>query len=147
MSGRGDVVTPVAWPFDFTYVIVHPGFGVSTAWAYEHCRPRDESGDTLVRFIGKLAEGTACREDFIAGAVNDFEPVVFGKYTALAEVKRRLMEHGAETAIMTGSGSAIFGVFPDASLAESCAEALKGLYPTVETAHAFPDDLASRRTD
>jgi len=147
VSGRGDVVTPVAWPFDFTYVIVHPGFGVSTAWAYGHCRPRDESDDPLTRFTGKLAEGTACRDDFIAGAVNDFEPVVFGEYPALAEVKRRLVDQGAETALMTGSGSAVFGVFPDALRAESCAGALKGVYPTVATARAFLNDLTLRQSD
>ena len=35
VSGRGECVTFVKWPFKLTYVIVYPGFGISTAWAYE----------------------------------------------------------------------------------------------------------------
>ena len=44
-------------------------------------------------------------------AVNDFEEVVFQQYPFLARLKRRLQRAGASPALMTGSGSAIFGFF------------------------------------
>jgi 4-diphosphocytidyl-2-C-methyl-D-erythritol kinase len=47
-----------------------------------------------------------------AVGLNDFETVVFERYTYLAELKKRLIRAGAATAMMTGSGSALFGLFP-----------------------------------
>ncbi len=43
--------------------------------------------------------------------VNDFEATVFAKHPALADEKRRLYEDGAVYASMSGSGSALFGLF------------------------------------
>ena len=44
-------------------------------------------------------------------AGNDFEPAVFGRYPRLRSIKRQLQRLGAEPAMMTGSGSALFGLF------------------------------------
>jgi 4-diphosphocytidyl-2-C-methyl-D-erythritol kinase len=45
---------------------------------------------------------------------NDFEEVVFEQHGSLAVLKRRLLRAGAFPAMMTGSGSALFGLFPSA---------------------------------
>jgi 4-diphosphocytidyl-2-C-methyl-D-erythritol kinase len=44
---------------------------------------------------------------------NDFEDVVFEQHGSLAAIKKRLLRAGASVALMTGSGSALFGLFPD----------------------------------
>jgi 4-diphosphocytidyl-2-C-methyl-D-erythritol kinase len=44
---------------------------------------------------------------------NDFEEVVFPQHPSLAAIKKRLLRAGATVALMTGSGSALFGLFPD----------------------------------
>ena len=44
--------------------------------------------------------------------VNDFEPVAFEKYPILRDIKTSLYERGAAYASMTGSGSALYGLFP-----------------------------------
>ena len=44
--------------------------------------------------------------------VNDFEAYAFAKYPILAEIKQSLYDRGAVYASMTGSGSAIYGIFP-----------------------------------
>jgi 4-diphosphocytidyl-2-C-methyl-D-erythritol kinase len=43
---------------------------------------------------------------------NDFEPVVFRRHPELGEIKTRLKRAGAEPALLTGSGAAVFGIFP-----------------------------------
>jgi len=48
----------------------------------------------------------------ISPAVNDFEPVVFQQHPRLKTIRNQLLRAGASTAMMTGSGSSIFGVFP-----------------------------------
>ena len=45
--------------------------------------------------------------------VNDFEAYAFAKYPILADIKQSLYDRGAVYASMTGSGSAIYGIFPD----------------------------------
>ena len=70
-------------------------------------------------------------------AVNDFETVVFEQHGQLAALKRRLLRLGAETAMMTGSGSAVFGLFPTR---EQARHALKSL----EKEEAFRISLVSR---
>jgi 4-diphosphocytidyl-2-C-methyl-D-erythritol kinase len=44
--------------------------------------------------------------------LNDFEEVVFQQHPRLAEIKRDLLQNGASEALLAGSGSAVFGVFP-----------------------------------
>jgi 4-diphosphocytidyl-2-C-methyl-D-erythritol kinase len=44
--------------------------------------------------------------------LNDFEEVVFQQHPRLAEIKRELLQNGASEALLAGSGSAVFGVFP-----------------------------------
>ena len=45
--------------------------------------------------------------------VNDLEIYAFAKYPILAEIKQQLYDRGAVYASMTGSGSAMFGIFPN----------------------------------
>jgi 4-diphosphocytidyl-2-C-methyl-D-erythritol kinase len=58
------------------------------------------------------------------GIENDFESVVFPKYPAIREVKRQLERSGAKYVSLSGSGSAVFGLFADQ---ESATQAVKKL--------------------
>jgi 4-diphosphocytidyl-2-C-methyl-D-erythritol kinase len=49
----------------------------------------------------------------IAAAENDFEAPVFATHGELREIKRSLLVHGAEIALLSGSGATVFGVFAD----------------------------------
>jgi 4-diphosphocytidyl-2-C-methyl-D-erythritol kinase len=52
---------------------------------------------------------------------NDFEQVVFAAHPELAALARKLRRSGARPALMTGSGSALFGIFPTAEEAHTAA--------------------------
>ncbi len=104
-TGRGEFLEP--FPVDlqgYWLQIVKPPVGVSTAEAY--------SGITPARPVEPLRK-TLRRDpvEWQKTLFNDFEPSVFKKYPALAGVKKSLCEMGAVYASMSGSGSALFGLF------------------------------------
>jgi 4-diphosphocytidyl-2-C-methyl-D-erythritol kinase len=59
-----------------------------------------------------------------AGIENDFERVVFPEYPEVREVKRELERGGARYALLSGSGSAVYGLFTTAESAQAAAQKL-----------------------
>jgi len=55
---------------------------------------------------------------------NDFEPVIFRLYPPLRRWKRSLLAAGAQTALLSGSGAALFGLFKTRREAEAACRAL-----------------------
>jgi len=124
VGGRGERVGFVEWPFDFTYVVVYPGFGVSTAWAYGSLSGFHDDGGEYAETVKRLESGHLSAEDFFRSLRNDFEPTVFGAYPALEGIKTALMQHGARAALLSGSGSSVFGIFDDDDAASRSARLL-----------------------
>jgi 4-diphosphocytidyl-2-C-methyl-D-erythritol kinase len=59
---------------------------------------------------------------------NDFELVADSGFPEIPEIRKELMAHGADGAMLAGSGSAVFGVFTDSDTCNSAYEALKLQY-------------------
>ena len=106
-------------------VLIVPDFGISTVWAYEKA---DEAKnlvhpdiDEIVKTIEKqdLAKMASCMGNIL-------EQVAVQEHPEISAVKEKLLHHGALGAMMTGSGSVIFGIFNDPKKADLCIEALKG---------------------
>jgi 4-diphosphocytidyl-2-C-methyl-D-erythritol kinase len=111
--GRGTELFPLPDIPAQTALVVAPGVHVATAQAYRDLSPRltAEAEETKRREFQEHAWGMD------RGGANDFEAVVFEREKRLAALKRRLVSAGATTAMMTGSGSALFGLFADRSAA------------------------------
>jgi 4-diphosphocytidyl-2-C-methyl-D-erythritol kinase len=62
-----------------------------------------------------------CWSAQVSGLSNDFERPVFRRHPSLATLKRGLLRAGATEAMLAGSGSAVFGVFPSPALARRAA--------------------------
>ena len=106
-QGRGEILTPVELDVKRYYiVIVKPPFGVSTAEAYAGIVPSNPTIPLVKILSGSMYEW----KDQLK---NDFEGTVFQRYPEIAEVKQRLYACGAVYASMSGSGSAVFGLFED----------------------------------
>jgi 4-diphosphocytidyl-2-C-methyl-D-erythritol kinase len=119
--GRGTELFPLPDSAPCQGVVVATGIHVSTPEAYCRLSPRltiELQQNKIFSFQSQVWN----RGRTPAG--NDFETVVFEEHSRIASVKRKLLREGAETAMMTGSGSAVFGLFPTG---EQAARALKSL--------------------
>jgi 4-diphosphocytidyl-2-C-methyl-D-erythritol kinase len=106
--GIGERLTAVKSPRRWWLVIVYPGFPISTAWAYRKLSFK------LTKNIEKSSLNRQVWAPRGGGApelVNDLEKPVFRRYPKVARLKARLAEAGAAGTLMTGSGSAVFGIF------------------------------------
>jgi 4-diphosphocytidyl-2-C-methyl-D-erythritol kinase len=110
-TGRGEVLEP--YNVDLSQyelrVTVPAGVSVSTADAYRGIVPREAAACCAPSLREALARPAA---EWRSCLVNDFEATVFAKYPAVAEAKQALYDAGATYASMSGSGSAVFGLFP-----------------------------------
>lgn len=120
--GRGEVMEPAALDLTgFRLVIVKPEASVSTREAYAGVSPSVPEVPLAERLTRPVAEWQACVK-------NDFEPSVFAAHPEVRRAKVRLMEAGAVYASMSGSGSAVYGLFASEGCSE---ESLRRLSPYV----------------
>jgi len=127
-TGRGTDVVPVPDLPRKPVVLVLPDIEVSTAWAYralaesrEGLTPPDPESK-IVGFGGSLIPFQFGDRDVRPGSLlNDFEGVVFQRFPILGELKGKLLALGARPALLSGSGSTVFGLFDSDELAEVAA--------------------------
>ncbi len=129
-TGRGELIEPL----DFfpalresAFLLVHPGFGIATAWAYQN----------LARFPSALngppGRARALIERLQAGDLSDasrrlynsLESPALEKYPLLAVLQEFLRTHGAAATLMSGSGSTTFAIIPGLAAAHTLAEQVK----------------------
>jgi 4-diphosphocytidyl-2-C-methyl-D-erythritol kinase len=111
--GRGEEVYPLSDLPLRACLVVFPGFSVSTAEAYRQAGSR-LTEQPRSAYIGSFGAWPQLPLMNWGSAENDFESVVFARWPELARVKRRLIRAGAEVASLTGSGSAVYGLFSSA---------------------------------
>lgn len=135
--GRGEELTPLPDIPSLHLVVVKPEENVATGWAYEQLDriPDRVSHRSTRRMEEALRRGD--RERLIAFQSNDFEQVVFQHFPRLAWLSDELMMAGALTVRLCGSGSALYGVAPDASSAERIATLLRSRHPRVYVARTL----------
>ena len=139
-TGRGEELRPLPPLPACRFVIVKPSFAVSTPELFHKLdsTPLRIHPDTpgLLRALdeGRLSE--LCRRMY-----NVFEDVDDRRLRVVQEIKGRLLDGGALGAMMTGTGSAVFGIFDDDAAAETCCAALKRDIPFAVTAEAVPQLL------
>lgn len=119
--GRGDRVRPLEGLVSpFWTVLVHPGFGVPTAWAYAEWDRRNPGltggGESATKRPPLETANTVA-----GGLYNGFEDLVFEAHPVLRRIKTVILDAGAEGALLSGSGSTVFGVFPGRKAAAAAA--------------------------
>jgi 4-diphosphocytidyl-2-C-methyl-D-erythritol kinase len=114
--GRGDRIEPLPPLAEWALVLGLPAFGVPTAEVFRGVRDRltlPGNGVNLPRLFAHKWPGE--KDFWFAG--NDLESVVFPRFPVLRVFRDTLLAEGARAALLSGSGSTVFGVFaPDDDL-------------------------------
>lgn len=114
-SGRGEKVQTLP-PFEIfenaCVILVNPGFGVTTSWAYQKLQldgaERNSAPVSVRELIGALQAGDW--EASMKGLFNSLERPVFKKYPVLEIIRLELLKSGASGALLSGSGATVFGI-------------------------------------
>ncbi len=125
--GRGDDIYPLPDLPRRTLLVVSPAsIAVPTRDAYRWVSSALTDRHSASKILSFCA---LCWSPQWSALSNSFEKAVFARHPRLGTIKRKLLQGGAAEAALAGSGSAVFGVFPDPAQAR-------------RTARSFPDDRA-----
>ncbi len=123
-EGRGERITPCPQPTTGYVLLTNPDLRISTRAAYGLLTAASYSDGARTReLFDRLRQG-ACLLTCTDLLVNDFEPVIEAHYPQLRRLRERLLSAGAAAAMLSGSGSCVFGLFGDEAVADRCARAL-----------------------
>jgi 4-diphosphocytidyl-2-C-methyl-D-erythritol kinase len=104
-TGRGELLEPISFSLQsYKIILVYPAIHVNTAWAYQQIHPKP-----ITQSIKEILNLPIT--DWKGRLVNDFEAAVFPSHPAIGSICTKLYEMGALYASMSGSGSAVFGIF------------------------------------
>jgi 4-diphosphocytidyl-2-C-methyl-D-erythritol kinase len=117
-TGVGEVLSPYSKLSPQGVVVVYPGFGISTAEVFKNLNLALTKCEKPLRYF-PFEQGKVDMADYLC---NDLETVAVHQFPVIDQIKKELLRHGAKGASMTGSGSAVFGLFSDVSAARKAAE-------------------------
>lgn len=107
-EGIGDILTPLPSEKKEWYVIVYPGFEISSELVYTRLTSNK-------------------KRCIIKNYYNRLEEVVIPIYPEILKIKDKLSASGAQIALMSGSGSSVFGLVNDAASGETVASTMKNI--------------------
>lgn len=131
--GRGEKIQPLENFPDLkgrAFLLIHPGFGISTPWAYQNLARFPDALNGLNGRAQKLISllQTSDLKTAATGFYNSLEAPAFEKFPILKLYKEFLIVNGALAALMSGSGSTTFAICENVPEAESLAEKFKSKF-------------------
>lgn len=124
-AGIGDKLKAVKNVPKLNIVLINPCFSLSTKLVYESLNLRltkKRINYSIPRFLAL--------SDVIREMHNDLETVSLKMHPELTDIKQLLLRHGALSAMMSGSGPTVFGIFTDENTAKKAAETIKTEVPS-----------------
>lgn len=129
-TGRGEIIEPLA-PFPAlrgaSFFLIHPGFGISTPWAYQNLARFPAAQNGTPGRARKLIQLLQAGDLALAGRefYNSLEAPALDKYPILKIYQEFLQTQGAAATLMSGSGSTTFALFRETTAAEAVVEKFK----------------------
>ena len=123
-EGIGEILTPLPPLPECWLVIIKPAFSMSTRFVYQHLDPETAFHPDIEGMIGAIRDGNLAGITSRMG--NSLEQVTAAHFPEIISLKKKLVDLGAMNAIMSGSGSTVFGVFERKDPALAAADAFRG---------------------
>ena len=117
-TGVGEVLSPYFQLSPWGVVVVYPGFGISTAEVFKNLNLGLTKCEKPLRYF-PFEQGKVDMANYLC---NDLETVAAHQFPVIENIKKELLRQGAKGASMTGSGSAVFGLFADVAAARKAAQ-------------------------
>ena len=116
-EGIGEVLTPIKPIPDCNILLVKPNISVSTKYVYENLRLDSQVAHPDIPSMLKAID-----EGNLSGLTekmdNILQTVTVKDYPVINRIKRKMIDLGAMTSLMSGSGPTVFGIYSDRSQAE-----------------------------
>ena len=125
-ESRGELLYPLNIEIPYPILIINPRINIDTAWAFKKIKPSKPIKNLREIFQQGLPDFNTLKTNI----KNDFEEVVFREYPELKQTKDELYNQGAEYALMSGTGSTIYGIFSNLQKAYWAEEYFKQNYFT-----------------
>ncbi len=132
-TGHGEKIQPLDFSpslRDKVFLLIHPGFGIATAWAYENLarfpaalKGKKGRAQKLISLLQTNDLKMASKEFY-----NSLEAPALEKFPVLTLFQEFLRANGALVALMSGSGSTTFAIAENVADAESLAEKFKSKF-------------------
>ena len=146
-TGKGEILEPIKNPINLYVLMIYPNLPLSTPWVYGNLKLKLTKHKNNISILTNFL----MRSDFAqlgAGLYNDLEPIVFKRYPEILEIKNELLRSGAGGALLSGSGSTVFGIFDNPDLAKKALARFTGKKYKVFLAKSitsfsefFPDEM------
>ena len=146
-TGKGEILEPIKNPINLYVLMIYPNLPLSTPWVYSNLNLKLTKHKNNISILTNFL----MRSDFAqlgAGLYNDLEPIVFKRYPEILEIKNELLRSGAGGALLSGSGSTVFGIFDNPDLAKKALARFAGKKHKVFLAKSitsfsefFPDEM------
>ncbi|HHF43296.1 MAG: 4-(cytidine 5'-diphospho)-2-C-methyl-D-erythritol kinase [Candidatus Aminicenantes bacterium] len=125
-QGRGDLLQPLPDLEERAILLVLPPWGIATRWVFEQLPPTLTSSSKVSKINQFL------KDNNLTLLVNELEGPVFARYPRLRKIKEVLKEREAELSLMSGSGSALYGMFKERNKAVEFGQEIEGSFPEVK---------------
>ena len=128
--GKGEILEPLS-NFELFFVLIVPEFSINTKESYSSLR--SESFNKGKIHFNLIKQGIAEKDITLIGKglYNIFEIQAMKKYPILQSIKLALLRNGAVNALMSGTGSSIFGVYENRTEAKKSYLKLKKIYKNI----------------
>ncbi len=114
-KSRGEILKMIPLDIESPILLVNPGIHISTKEAFGNITPKKSPTDYEALDYGENGVKVTMFSEFFK---NDFEEYVFSVYPEIKEIKETMLNCGADFSLMSGTGSTVYGIFPDLESAQ-----------------------------
>lgn len=125
-ESRGEILHPLNVEIPYPILIVNPGIKIETAWAFKKIIPVKPVKSLRSVFTKRIPDF----DELKSSVKNDFEEIVFETFPEIKKIKDDLYDSGAEFALMSGTGSTVYGIFTNLQKAAWAEDHFKQRYFT-----------------